>query len=270
MSRSLLRRLLSPLFAFYVSLLSCLAASTSFAVSVCPQGMAPVTTFCIDRWEAHLVDQSPYEVPTSGVAATAAGVVPQGYISGDVASAACAAAGKRLCTSSEWLQACRGPGDSIYPYGDTYQPDTCNDTRPVHPIIELFGADATFSSAQLNDPQLNQLADSVDPTGANGACQSEYGVWDMHGNLDEWVSDVGGTFRGGNYVEASINGAGCLYATTAHTLPYHDYRTGFRCCSDDIQANVPVSSDRGWLVLAVLLATTGAIMWRTQLANEQS
>ena len=28
------------------------------------------------------------------------------------------------------------------------------------------------------------------------------------------------------------DGAGCLYATTAHAQSYHDYSTGFRCCAD--------------------------------------
>jgi hypothetical protein len=232
--------------------------------------MAPVTDFCIDRWEAHLEGQSPYQVPTSGIAASAPGVVPQGYISGDVAATACELAGKRLCTSAEWLQACRGPNANTYPYGDSYQPDTCNDSRALHPVLEVFGPDATFTTQQLNDPQLNQLADSVDPTGANGACQSAYGVWDMHGNLDEWVSDPGGTLRGGNYVEASLNGLGCFYTTTAFAIGYHDYRTGFRCCSDDIQGSVPATGDRGWIVLATLLTTTGVIMWRLQLDSERS
>ena len=55
---------------------------------------------------------------------------------------------------------------------------------------------------------------------------------DLHGNLHEWIDDASGIFRGGFYVDASINGAGCSYRTTAHTFGYHDYSTGFRCCAD--------------------------------------
>ena len=56
-------------------------------------------------------------------------------------------------------------------------------------------------------------------------------VVDLHGNLHEWISDPDGTFKGGFYADASINGSGCSYTTTAHSMSYHDYSTGFRCCS---------------------------------------
>jgi sulfatase modifying factor 1 len=52
----------------------------------------------------------------------------------------------------------------------------------------------------------------------------------MHGNPHEWVADTSGIFRGGFYADASLNGPGCTYRTTAYTLGYHDYSTGFRCC----------------------------------------
>ena len=63
-------------------------------------------------------------------------------------------------------------------------------------------------------------------------CVTDEGVYDMHGNLHEWVADSSGVFRGGFYVDASINGTGCSYRTTRHTFDYHDYSTGFRCCAD--------------------------------------
>lgn len=227
--------------------------------SACPDGMAWLDGFCIDRWEAHLVDHSPYEVPTDGVAATAAGVVPQGYISGDVAEQACENANKRLCSITEWRRACRGRLDHAYPYGNAYVAGACNDTRAVHPVIEVFGSGATFTGAQLNDPQLNQLADSLDATGANAQCVTPEGVHDLHGNLNEWVHDPSGTFLGGFYVDASINGEGCSYTTTAHSVLNHDFSTGFRCCADaeGTRHYVPVSGPASWSLLAVLLTLTG-------------
>jgi hypothetical protein len=72
----------------------------------------------------------------------------------------------------------------------------------------------------------------VDPTGASPACAGAEAVYDMVGNLHEWTSDPNGTFRGGWYVDATINGPGCLYTTTAHALAHSDYTTGFRCCTD--------------------------------------
>ena len=198
----------------------------------CPEGMAGVEGFCIDRWEAHLVDQSPYSVPEKGVAATKPGVVPQGYISAEVAQQACQAAGKRLCTSTEWLRACQGPGQRTFPYGNTYRAGACNEGRTVHPVEELFGPDTDWSKGQMNDPRINQIAGGLMATGRFPTCTTPEGVFDLHGNLHEWVADAEGTFRGGFYVDAEINGAGCTYRTTAHGRTYHDYSTGFRCCTD--------------------------------------
>lgn len=198
----------------------------------CPEGMAKIDNFCIDRWEAHLENHSPFETPARGVARTLPGVIPQGYISGTVAAQACEAAGKRLCSSREWVRACQGPDEHTYPYGDTYMPDACNEGRENHPVIELFGDETNWLPIQMNDPRINQLPDGLKPTGSSPVCVSAEGVFDMHGNLHEWVADAAGTFRGGFYVDAEINGAGCNYRTTAHGRDYHDYSTGFRCCSD--------------------------------------
>ena len=189
--------------------------------------------YCIDRYEARIAQWSPFEVAQSGSTATVEpGEPPQGYISGDVAAEACALAGKRLCTAPEWMRACEGPSGTLYPYGNQEDPEACNTARGVHPVVELFGVDADWSPTQMNDPRLNQLPDSLDAAGANPACVSADGVYDLHGNLHEWIDDPDGTFRGGFYVDAVLNGAGCTYTTTAHSTTYHDYSTGFRCCAD--------------------------------------
>ncbi len=198
----------------------------------CPAYMAEIEDFCIDRYEAWLDGQSPFHVPAAGVAVTGPGQIPQGYISGDVAADACDAAGKRLCTVDEWLRACQGPDVTLYPYGDDYDLYACNDTRGQHPIVELFGPNPDWSPTEMNDPRVNQLPDSLAAGGDFPDCVSADGVFDMHGNLHEWIEDAAGTFKGGFYVDAVINGPGCTYTTTAHTMDYHDYSTGFRCCQD--------------------------------------
>lgn len=205
------------------------------AAGPCPADMVFTEGVCIDRFEAFLEGWSPYEVPdVAAPAANGPGEVPQGYVSAIVAADACALAGKRLCASDEWLAACRGAEERVYPYGDTYDPTACNDTRDVHPVIELFGVDASFDPVEMNDPRLNQLPDSLAASGAFADCVTPDGVGDLHGNLHEWVADADGTFRGGFYVDAVINGPGCTYTTTAHSPDYHDYSTGFRCCADPI------------------------------------
>jgi formylglycine-generating enzyme required for sulfatase activity len=83
------------------------------------------------------------------------------------------------------------------------------------------------------DPRLNQLEGTLTRSGERTGCTNEYGVFDMVGNLHEWVMSSGRpTFRGGYYQDTHINGDGCAYHTTAHAAAYHDYSTGFRCCAD--------------------------------------
>ncbi len=208
----------------------------------CPAGMVRVGAFCIDRYEGSLVlvddsgpigSWSPFH-PPDGVrvaAISAAGAVPQGYISGTQAAAACAESGKRLCTDTEWLSACRGATERVYPYGDTRVDGRCNDARAVHPAVERFGTTEDWIWSRLGDACINQLPESVALTGAHADCVTPEGAFDMMGNLHEWTSDPDGTFRGGFYADTRVNGDGCLYRTTAHSIGHWDYSTGFRCCS---------------------------------------
>jgi formylglycine-generating enzyme len=209
----------------------------------CPAGMVPIAAFCIDRYEASLIDVtvpampipwSPYRNPGSTPvrALSARFAVPQSTISGTQAAIACAAAGKRLCTDSEWLRACRGPDSFTFPYGNTRLPGICNDARATHPVAQYFGTPGPWTLEQLQHPCVNQLPDSLDRAGTNAQCASIEGPFDMMGNLNEWTADPNGTLRGGYYVDTSVNGPGCLYLTTSHDSNYADYSTGFRCCSD--------------------------------------
>ena len=84
----------------------------------------------------------------------------------------------------------------------------------------------------MNDPAINQLPDTIATTGNHENCTNDYGVFDMQGNLHEWTADAHGTFRGGYYMDNTINGDGCQYVTHGHNRSYHDYSTGFRCCAD--------------------------------------
>lgn len=211
----------------------------------CPLAMALVaaaTPFCIDRYEASLAltatdeSWSPYWNPDANAvrAVSLRNAVPQAYLSGTQAAAACAAAGKRLCTDDEWLRACQGPGGFTWPYGNAWVTGNCNDARAVHPAIELFGTSDAWIWSFLDHPCLDQLPASLGKTGARTICVTTEGVHDMTGNLAEWTSDPGGTLRGGDYVTGPLdsNGAGCQNLVTAHAATYDDFSTGFRCCAD--------------------------------------
>ena len=209
----------------------------------CPDGMAAVDTFCVDRYEAALVEiladggerhWSPYFNPVDRRvrAVSLAGAVPQGYITGVQADAACQEAGKRLCSDSEWLRACQGEPATTYPYGDTRQPGVCNDARDRHPVVDYFESTDPSIWSKLGNACINQQDESLARTGAHAGCVTDDGLFDMMGNLHEWTADPAGTFRGGFYADTAINGQGCLYATTAHNTAHWDYSTGFRCCAD--------------------------------------
>jgi hypothetical protein len=160
------------------------------------------------------------------------GVRPSGYISGNVARAACQAVGKRLCTRAEFVMACRGEGDHAFPYGDDYEDDVCNVFRDDHPAAILHG---NPSIGHL-DPRLNRVVAKDGPmlreTGSLARCQSRWGgdsVYDMVGNLDEWVDDPSG-FAGGFYARSTRSGCDAMIST--HPVQYFDYSTGVRCCKD--------------------------------------
>jgi hypothetical protein len=219
---------------------------------LCPPDMASIDDrLCVDKYEASLVEilpsgderpWSPY-APVEGHtvrAVSEAGVVPQAYISELQAQDACARSGKRLCKPAEWRRACMGPQHTTYGYGEANQPGRCNDDGRS-PVVATYGATTDLGDRSqwnwdhMNDPSLNQLDRTLAKTGSHPGCTNGYGVYDMVGNLHEWVADPNGTFQGGYYQDTHLNGDGCGYTTKAHAAWYHDYSTGFRCCADPAQ-----------------------------------
>ncbi|WP_437655226.1 hypothetical protein [Sorangium sp. So ce1182] len=171
------------------------------------------------------------------------GVRPSGYVTGLVAESACAAAGKRLCSVEEFVTACRGEDDTLYPYGDTFEEGACNVFRAGHPAAQLHG---NASIGHL-DPRLNRVRVAGEPllreTGGSPRCRSRWGsdaVHDLVGNLDEWVNEPGGAFAGGFYARSTR--AGCEALVTAHPRSYLDYSTGVRCCQDGPAPAAPATA----------------------------
>jgi hypothetical protein len=167
-------------------------------------------------------------------------VTPNGYTSGVRAIEACRHAAKRLCTPEEWRTACGGEQGWDFPYGPEYVQGKCNVFREAHPAVELHD-DASMGHT---DPRLNRVVVKGRPllrkTGATPSCASRWGddaIYDMVGNLDEWIDDPGGSFAGGFYARSTREG--CKWRSTAHVPHYADYSTGVRCCDDLPEVRVP-------------------------------
>jgi len=236
-------------------------------VDGCPSEMARVDRYCVDRWEAHLVEVRDgietvhpyYERPIEGVryvARSSGGVFPQAYVTKLDSEAACRAASKRLCTLTEWHRACLGAKHTTWPYGNVEASGKCN-TGKEHVLAKLFGPNTKWKHEEhFNNPIVDQEPGFLAKTGEYGECKSASGVLDMVGNLHEWVSDRvdaslerklplndyvrerlekrhgNSIFMGGFFSTRNELGHGCGYVTIGHGAKYHDYSTGFRCCED--------------------------------------
>ena len=73
-----------------------------------------------------------------------------------------------------------------------------------------------------------------EPSGSRASCVSPYGVFDMTGNVDEWVVNEEGKpyksgLKGGYWGPVRDR---CRPMTTAHNEDFLFYQIGFRCCGD--------------------------------------
>lgn len=193
----------------------CISSITIIAACACstetcgPEGSEILIEFSdgnfyIDQFENSRVNATG---ETAGTGTPAAcnypNTIPWGNITYEDARIACNDAGKRLCTKDEWMAAC---GKTDYPYGDTFKAARCND-------------------------ETNGDFVKVIQTGAKPQCATTQNVFDMSGNLREWVE--GGTLMGGAYSDAdtdvSCSSAKIINDFLSYTPTQGD---GFRCCRD--------------------------------------
>jgi hypothetical protein len=177
-------------------------------------GKTTTKHFCIDRYEwPNRAGENPIVMKTW-------------YEAKD----ACAAAGKRLCGDSEWTVACEGQDRLPYPYGYDRNADSCNIDKP-HPDVNEKALGS--NDPKIRDAEAKRLWQG-EPSGSRSSCVSPYGVFDMTGNVDEWVVNESGQpfksgLKGGYWGPVRDR---CRPMTTVHNEGFSFYQIGFRCCGD--------------------------------------
>ncbi len=186
----------------------------------CPSGMVRVHDYCIDR----------YEAPNRR------GGKPLVMQSANDARAWCESHGKRLCTEDEWIGACEGDDHRAYPYGNQHEDDRCNDDKPWREVHEGTLAKWPADEAQAHAKELYQATSS----GSKRKCETEDGIFDLTGNVEEWVVRTREHANGWPYILAGCYWSGCYgggkptchSTNNAHGPEFSFYETGFRCCKD--------------------------------------
>lgn len=143
----------------------------------------PRIRVCVDR----------YEYPNRK------GHLPETAVDEETAAARCKAAGKRLCTRQEWTLACGTRKARLFSYGRHYREGACNTAGP---------------KGARRPPE---------PSGSRRTCRTRSGLYDLNGNLAEWVS--GGVLMGGSAAKPG-NQTSCESDTGSGGTDYN----GFRCC----------------------------------------
>ena len=151
------------------------------------------------------------------------------------AKEACKETGKRLCTAAEWRRACLGSDDQRFGYGDLYERDRCH----------------TASSLQSGHTSMMNASEWLVDSGTKQYCQTD-GVFDLIGNLEEWVLDDWqgrtGSLEGGAWYtyQEYADCSGMYSRQPDYRTPMNRpvYSAGFRCCwtpeeptQQDIQAD---------------------------------
>ncbi len=201
--------------------------------AACPDDMVLVkrenSSFCVDRFEApNRQGEKPF------VARTA--------LEGE---AYCKTQDKELCSDIEWEQACKGLRQTPFPYGPSYKEGVCNDDKvwrsPSWPLVARYNPANPDSNPAARD-HINYLNQS-EASGKRLGCVSDEGVFDLTGNVAEWVrntrkipSNADGVVNGHNIKGCywskcyQNNRPSCAFTNPNHASGFRSYETGFRCC----------------------------------------
>jgi hypothetical protein len=178
---------------------------------------------CLGKTKHIAVCIDTYEFPNKK------GEKPRDWMSFYDCENACQDIGKRISTKSEWSMAALGRDNWPYPFGNGY-------TRGSH-ICNMDVKTHGVKVMKLRDPdsdQANLMRSYVAPSGSYPECHSQFGVYDMAGNLDEWTINE----TGKPYVSGLVGGhfTGVRNAsrpmTTAHSPGFIWWESSCRCGKD--------------------------------------
>jgi protein-disulfide isomerase/uncharacterized membrane protein len=208
-------------------------AEESLSISPIPDDLPPMQRITLGSLD-FLIDTFESSLSVEGSTAKALQgrhLIPATQMSWYAASEACAAAGKRMCTEAEWLAACQsaepvdddGNGQfaddmvegNSYPYADYHSPGRCWD-----------GHERGSQCGEEKDQPCRPVY-----TGELPGCVTPGGVYDLTGNVEEWVGEsperavlLGGAF------DTSDDHARCYRRNDTYGPGFANVRTGFRCC----------------------------------------
>jgi serine/threonine-protein kinase len=194
-----------------------------------PAHEVEVKSFYLDKYEVtnqqykKFVDATSHPAPrhwkNNGSYAPDEATLPVTHINWQDAVAYAKWAGKRLPTEEEWEYAARGGKSNLYPWGNEWE------------------------AAKANVGQQDKKKPA--PVGAFAMDRSAFGVYDMAGNVSEWVQNFftkygsGQTFekykvyRGGNFADEPKTCTATYRWLDEPTLPVDQMpRVGFRCAKD--------------------------------------
>ncbi len=147
------------------------------------------------------------------------------------AEAWCGARKKRVCTEEEWELACEGPRGRPWAYGWAAERSTCNSDKPWK-VVDFARFERSRASAKAESERLWQGA----PSGRYAGCMSPFGIYDLNGNVEEWVVSRKGRAQPGSLMGGfwAKPWTGCRGANDEHGPDFEFYETGFRCCADPL------------------------------------
>ncbi len=186
--------------------------------SVCKSSARKPVSFCVDR----------YEYPNKQ------GELPALLVSWTDAKKTCESLGKRLCTEAEFNFACEGPEMWPYTYGFERDANKCSIDKPYVARKRKLSHYESCMKKPACKVHLAELDQRV-PAGSLPSCVSPFGVFDMNGNINEWVELQGKKYpdrsglKGGWW--GPVRGR-CRPTVDFHKEDDYGYEEGFRCCKD--------------------------------------